>query len=54
MLTFNYTLSLKKGSTWNWKDALSSLRHFLATDSLLNMMKNAFYFILNLFLFSET
>ena len=31
------------------KDALSDLRQFLAAESLLNMMKNAFYFTYNSF-----
>ena len=32
--------------TWNIKDALSSLRQFLATESPLKLMKNTFYFTL--------
>ena len=29
-----------------FKDGLTGVRHFLATESSLKMMKNAFYFIL--------
>ena len=36
-----------------FKDALSSLRQFLAIDDPLKMMKNPFYFILKLFSFSS-
>ena len=41
LLTLNNLTDL-----FNFKDALSGLRQFLATESPLKMMKNAFYFTL--------
>ena len=37
---------MKNNEVNDFKDALSDLRQFLATESPLKMMKNAFYFTL--------
>ena len=37
---------MKNNEVKDFKDALSDLRQFLATESPLKMMKNAFYFTL--------